>query len=310
MKLSHEDRPISAFIARGVASLRLRLKVAGWAFYARYRELAGYPGWFLLDILIPIFITALPILLSRSAGASAPAASSGNMPAMMPAVTPGIFQTALSPGDSAAFLLIGANVFLLTLRAFWDIGLWLENEVRAGTLDVLSLAPFDRRWIVTGIALFNLARGLVNFFLSIAVGCVLFKIDPFQGSLLLAVVFLAAGAIPLYALSLLYGALVLRFKESGALVQMAQSLLALLMGLYYPVSVLPPLLRGAALLAPPTWITHDMRAAILHTGYLLNAWPRDLAVLLGMSLLIPPLANIVLQRTERSLRQRGGFGES
>ena len=73
---------------------------------------------------------------------------------------------------TAAFLLVGANVFLLTLRAFWDIGLWLENEVRSGTLDLLSLAPFDRRWVVTGIALFNLARGLVIFFLSFAAGCV------------------------------------------------------------------------------------------------------------------------------------------
>ncbi|RPJ44571.1 MAG: ABC transporter permease, partial [Chloroflexi bacterium] len=212
--------------------------------------------------------------------------------------------------EYAAFLLVGANVFLLTLRAFWDIGLWLENESQSGTLDLISLAPFDRRWVVTGIALFNLARGVLVFFLSFVVGCVLFKINPFEGSLPLAVIFLLAGAVPLYALSLLYGALVLRFKESGALVQIAQSLLAVLMGLYYPISVLPPLLRAAALLSPPTWIAQDMRAALLGTGYLLAAWPRDLAVLLGMSLLIPTLANATLRRAERDLRRRGGLGES
>ena len=213
-------------------------------------------------------------------------------------------------GGYAAFLLIGANVFLLTLRAFWDIGLWLENEQRTGTLEVLALAPCDRRWIVAGIALFNLARGLLNFCLSFAVGCLLFKINPLQGNLLLALVFMAAGTIPLYALALLYGALVLRFQESDALVQIAQSGLALLVGIYYPISILPPLLRAAALLLPPAWITQGMRAALLGGGYLLNAWPRDLAVLVGMCLLVPALANAVLQRTERGLRQNGGFRES
>ncbi len=133
------------------AWLRPRAEIAGWAFYARYRELAGFPGWFLLDMVIPLLITALPILLSRSV-----------VPGGSPA-SPYAFQSAVGTADHAAFLLVGANVFLLTLRAFWDIGLWLENEARTGTLDLLSLAPFDRRWVVAGIALFDLARGLVVF---------------------------------------------------------------------------------------------------------------------------------------------------
>lgn len=274
-------------------SVRARLDLVGWAFYARYRELAGYPGWFLLDIFIPILITLVPILLNRSAGGAG-----------MPGSSP------VAASANAAFLLIGANVFLLTLRAFWDIGLWLENEQRAGTLEMLFLAPCDRRWIVTGIALFNLARGLLNFCLSFSAGCLLFRIDPFQGSLPLALLFMAAGVIPLYALALAYGALVLRFKESDALVQIAQSLLALMAGIYYPVSILPPLLRAAALLLPPAWITHDMRAALLDTGYILQAWPRDLAVLAGMCLLLPPLANAALRRTETALRRSGGLRES
>ena len=290
MNINAGDRPKSARSAGRLAGMRARLDLVGWAFYARYRELAGYPGWFLLDVFIPILITIVPILLSRSAGARE-------------------FPGAGGAGGYAAFLLIGANVFLLTLRAFWDIGLWLENEQRTGTLEVLALAPCDRRWIVAGIALFNLARGLLNFCLSFAVGCLLFKINPLQGNLLLALVFMAAGTIPLYALALLYGALVLRFQESDALVQIAQSGLALLVGIYYPISILPPLLRAAALLLPPAWITQGMRAALLGGGYLLNAWPRDLAVLVGMCLLVPALANAVLQRTERGLRQNGGFRE-
>ena len=49
-------------------TLRTRADIAAWAAYARYRELASYPGWFLLDVFIPIITAAVPILLGRAAG--------------------------------------------------------------------------------------------------------------------------------------------------------------------------------------------------------------------------------------------------
>jgi hypothetical protein len=52
-----------------------------------------------------------------------------------------------------------------------------------------------------------------------------------------------------------------------------------------------------------------MRAALLDTGYLLGTWPRDVAVLVGMCLVGPPLALAVLRRTEHSLQRGAGLGE-
>ena len=123
-------------------------------------------------------------------------------------------------------------------------------------------------------------------------------------------IFLLAGAVPLYALSLLYGALVLRFKESGALVQIAQSRAGRADGAVLPDGRTPAAAarRRAALAAH---LDHPGYArGIARNGYLLATWPRDLAVLLGMTLLLPPLANWALRRTERELRGRGGLGES
>jgi ABC-type polysaccharide/polyol phosphate export permease len=81
------------------------------------------------------------------------------------------------------------------------------------------------------------------------------------------------------------------------------------MGIYYPVTILPPLARAFALLLPPTWMTNGMRGALLDTGYLLGAWPRDVAVLVAMCLVSPPLALAILRRTERSLQRGAGIGE-
>jgi ABC-2 type transport system permease protein len=275
-------------------SLRARFDIARWAAYARYRELASYPGWFLLDLLIPIVVAAIPILLGR-------AVSGANVGA----------NFALHAGTSnyAAFFLIGANAFLMTLRSFWDMGLWLRNEQQTGTLEALYTTPADKSWILAGLAAFNLVRGLVNFLLSFLLGCVILGVNPLQGRYGLAILFLVSGVIPLYALSLLYGALVLRLKETDALTQIAQSVLTLGMGIYYPIGVLPPLARAAAMLLPPTWMTNGMRAALLDTSYLLGAWPRDLAVLMAMCLVGPPMALAVLRRTEKSLQRNAGLGE-
>jgi ABC-2 type transport system permease protein len=162
---------------------------------------------------------------------------------------------------------------------------------------------------LAGLSAFNLVRGLLNFLASFTLGCWLFAVNPLQGNYILALAFLAAGVIPLYALSLLYGALVLRLKETNALIQIAQSFLSLAMGIYYPIAALPALARYAAMLVPPTWMTNGMRAALLDTGYLLGAWPRDLAVLAAMGLIGPPLALAVLRRTEKSLQRNAGLGE-
>jgi ABC-2 type transport system permease protein len=265
-----------------------------WAAYARYRELAGYPGWFVLDAAIPIAIAAIAMLLGQAAGG--PLAQER-------------FAQQTGTRETAAFLLIGANVFLLTLRAFWDLGLWLRKEQQAGTLEALYVTPADRGWLVAGVALFNLARGLFNLVLSFGIGCLLFGINPLGRNYGLALVFLAAGTLPLYALSLLYGCLVLRYKESDALIQVAQVALTLLTGVYYPISALPAALRAAALLVPPAWLANGLRAALLDSAYLLGSWPADLAVLACMALLGPPLALAALRRAEGSLRRGAGMGQ-
>ena len=56
-------------------------------------------------------------------------------------------------------------------------------------------------------------------------------------------------------LTLLFGALVLKVKEANALINLMQWAVSFLMGIFFPVAVMPPLLRAVALAraigAPP-----------------------------------------------------------
>src|SRR3972149_6057029 len=95
------------------------------------------------------------------------------------------------------------------------------------------------------------------------------------------------GLLPLYGLTLLFGALVMKVKEANALISLMQWGVSFLMGVFFPIAVFPPLLKAIALLFPPTWMTNGVRSALLGVGYFFGAWYRDLAVLWAFLLVAP-----------------------
>jgi ABC-2 type transport system permease protein len=253
-----------------------------------------YPGWLVLDTVLPTFIAAIPILLGQAlAGPDAATNYAANTG------TP----------NYVAYLLIGSNVFWIVIGALWNFGFWLRREQQTGTLEALYLAPTGQGWILVGVALYGAVRSILIFGVAFSLGCLVFQVNPLQGDILLALAFLAIGLIPIYGLSLLYGALVLKLKEASALIQIAQWVLSFLTGIYFPISVFPPLLRAVALLLPPTWMTNGVRASLLGVGWFFQTWYFDLAVLAAFCAIGPLLGYWVFVSTERGIKRNEGVGQ-
>ncbi len=108
---------------------------------------------------------------------------------------------------------------------------------------------------------------------------------------------------------MLFGALVLKVKESNALVGLMQWLASFLMGIFFPVAVMPPLLRAVALAFPPTWIVNGVRSALLGIGFFFGRWYLDLAVLWAFMLFTPLFSFWAFKRVERSIQRNEGMGE-
>lgn len=268
---------------------------AAWA-EARVRLLhaSRYPGQLALETLLPIVLAAMPMLLGRAVAGQDAATH---------------FAAHTGTTNYVAYLLLGSNVFILVSRAFWDIAYWLRYEQETGTLEGLGVTPTSLLTLAGGVSLYSAIRGLCAGTLAYFVGCLVFKTNPFSGNVLLAFGFLLVGLIPLYATALLCGALVLRVKESNRLVTLMQWGGSFLMGVYFPVSVLPPFARGLALAFPPTWMTNGARAAMLGTGFFFDMWYADLAVLWGFLLFLPLVSARAFQAMERRIRRTQGLGE-
>lgn len=284
--LSH-DRPESS--NRSAAALRVFMATAG----VHLRLLLRRSGARLTDVLMPSAVALAPFLLGRAVGGSQAGLH---------------FARQVGTADFAGFLLIGGGAFFLVTRSLWGFGSWLRDEASSGTLESLYLAPAAKSALLAGVALAYVGYSAVMFGLGMVAGNLLFRATLGQGNWPLALAFLLAGLPPLYGLSLLYGALVLRLRETDAFLQLAQWLATLLMGVYFPIALFPAALRLAAWLFPPTWLAQGVRAALLGLPFFTGSWLTDLAVLSLFCLIAPLLGYAVFVRTERALRAGSGIG--
>ncbi|GMR10010.1 MAG: ABC transporter permease [Anaerolineae bacterium] len=279
---------------RGKPSLRSKLSIVLATAKMRLSLVSRYKGQLFIEILIPIIFAALPIMLGRATGGDAAAAN---------------FELNTGTPDYAAYMLIGSVTFMIVSFAFWLVGYWIRFEQETGTLEAIYLTPTSRFWNAAGISLYSAARSLTSGILAYFIGALIFGINPFKGALLLALAFILVGLIPLFGMTLLFGALVMKVREANSLVNMMQWGVSLLMGVFFPIIVFPPLMRALALAFPPTWMVNGVRSSLLGVGYFFGEWYLDFAVLWGFMLIAPLLGYQVFRRVERGIKRNEGVGQ-
>lgn len=270
-------------LSAALAETRLRLLNA-----------ARYPGQLVMEIVIPIVFAAMPMLLGRATAGDSAAAN---------------FAANTGTANYVAYLLIGANTFMIVSQAFWHVAYWLRFEQETGTLEAIYLTPTSSGTLVAGVSLYSAVRGVGAALVAYFVGCLIFGVNPVQGDVLLALLFVFVGLIPIYALTMLFGAVVLKVKEVNSIINLMQWVVSFLMGIFFPVAVMPPLLRAIALAFPPTWVVNGVRSALLGVGYFFEVWYLDFAVLWLFLLLVPLIGLWAFTRVETSLRRNEGIGQ-
>lgn len=260
----------------------------------RLLNVSRYPGQLVMEIIIPIVFASMPMLLGRATGGDAAGAN---------------FEANVGTANYVVFLLIGANTFSMVSSAFWHVAYWLRFEQETGTLEAVYLTPTSSSTLLVGVALYSAVRSIGSALIAFILGCLIFRVNPFQGNILLALLFIFVGMVPVYAMTLLFGALVLKVKEANALINLMQWAVSFLMGIFFPVAVMPPLLRAVALAFPPTWMVNGVRSALLDVGFFFETWYLDLAMLWLFIMLVPLFSLAVFRRVETGMRRNEGLGQ-
>lgn len=275
-------------------TLQVKLSAALAETKLRVINASRYPGQLIMDIVIPIVFASMPILLGQATGGADAVAN---------------FAENTGTANYVAYMLIGANTFTMVSYAFWHIAHWLRYEQETGTLEAIYLTPTSSQTLVAGVALYSAVRGVISSIVAYFIGCLVYGVNPIQGDVLLAFLFIIVGLVPLYGLTMLFGALVLKVKESNAIINLMQWVVSFLMGIFFPVTVMPPLMRFFAMAFPPTWMVNGVRSALLGVGFFFEQWYLDWAVLWAFLLFAPLFSLWVFRRVESNLRRNEGIGQ-
>jgi ABC-2 type transport system permease protein len=269
------------------------LRAFGAAAMKEWPLLRRYPGRFLGFLFWPI---ALPLAYVYQAQGYA-----GGSQAAVNA-----FAQRAGTAEIAGFLFLGWAAYMWISMILWGPGTALREEQVRGSLEALFMTPVSRLVILFGPVVSQLVWALWMFAVVGGALTLLFglAISPLAALRAIGVVLVAVPA--LYGLGALFAAVVLRFGEVGALVQVVRGLFTVFCGMTFPIVILPEWARAVALALPPTYLIDELRSVLL-TGSNLASLPPGLVMLRALGIGLCGFAIVAFRRTERFARRGGSL---
>jgi ABC-2 type transport system permease protein len=207
-------------------------------------------------------------------------------------------------------LLIGAVVWAYLGIVFEFITETVAWERWEGTIEYTFMAPLSRVMHLGGSGVFAVLYGLVRAILLFAVVALFFDLELGGARFAPALVVLLVASISFFGIGMMTAVLPLLSPEKGAqLGFVAQGLLLVVSGVYYPVSVLPEWMQWLATISPATYALEGIRAAILDGAPLASLWG-DIWPLLAIGAASIPLGLWVFALGERHAKRRGKLKRS
>lgn len=202
-------------------------------------------------------------------------------------------------------LMIGAIFWNYLGILFEVIADTIQWERWEGTLEYTMMAPVRRYTQLLGSAVFAVGYGLVYTTCVLVVLVLFFGIDLSHADLATTAVFMLVGSLSFVGIGFVAAILPLIYVESGSqMTHVLQSLLLLVSGVYYSISILPPWMQVLAHFSPATYILEGVRAGLMD-GVPITALWHDVWPLLVMAVVLIPLGVWAFGRAERYAKRTG-----
>lgn len=271
------------------------LRVIKAVFKVRWKYTVRYPGWFIMFIILPIVFSVIPIILGWAVAGSPQQAAIN-------------FKMNVGTPNYTLFMILGSLIWLVSISIMWDFGMWIREEQEMGTLEQLLLTPVNPIELLASSTVWALFNSSIQFVIALFVAGVLFNfigvlISP---AMILTIIYLILGVLPLTGFALLIGSLIIKMREAEAVIRLLQPGIAFLVGIFYPVTIMPELIRYIALLIPLTVSLQDMRAVLLNISYIFNP-QLDLFILLIYCALWPLIGMTTFNYVEKKAKKEGGL---
>ena len=207
-------------------------------------------------------------------------------------------------------LLIGAVIWAYLGIIFEILTETVAWERWEGTIEYTFMAPLSRPVHLIGMGLFAIAYGLVRATLIFAVVAAMFGLHMPEANFGTALILLGIASVSFIGIGMMTAVLPLISPEKGTqLGFMAQGIMLVVSGVYYPVSVLPQWMQVISTISPATYALRGIRAAILEGATPADVWG-DIWPLLVIGVVAIPLGLWVFRRGEQYAKRHGKLKRS
>ena len=207
-------------------------------------------------------------------------------------------------------LLIGAVVWAYLGIIFEILTETVAWERWEGTIEYTFMAPLSRSMHLAGQGVFAIIYGLARAILLFAVVAFFFDLDMPQADFLAALVVIAIASVSFIGIGMMTSVMPLISPEKGMqLGFIAQGMLLVVSGVYYPVEVLPTWMEWIAVISPATYALDGVRDAIIDGAGLSTMWD-EILPLIVIGVVSIPLGLWVFTRGERYAKRHGKLKRS
>src|SRR5215470_8587575 len=170
-------------------------------------------------------------------------------------------------------LLVGAVIWAYLGIIFEILTETVAWERWEGTIEYTFMAPLSRPVHLLGMGLFAIVYGLVRATLIFAVVAAMFGLHTPDANFGTALLLLGIASVSFIEIGMMTAVLPLISPEKGTqLGFMAQGIMLVVSGVYYPVSVLPQWMQVISTISPATYALRGIRAAILEGATPADVW--------------------------------------
>src|SRR5919198_4038738 len=161
-------------------------------------------------------------------------------------------------------LLIGAVIWAYLGIIFEFLTETVAWERWEGTIEYTFMAPLSRAMHLGGSGVFAVLYGLVRAILLFVVVAAFFSLSLGRANFAAALLVLLVASISFFGIGMMTAVLPLISPEKGAqLGFIAQGMLLVVSGVYYPVSVLPSWMEWVSTISPATYALRGIRHSVL-----------------------------------------------
>jgi ABC-2 type transport system permease protein len=202
-------------------------------------------------------------------------------------------------------LLIGATFWNYLSVVFSVIAEQISWERWEGTLEYTMMAPVRRVSQLLGATVFAIMWGLIHMTVVLTVLILFFGIDLSHANIPSAAVLMLIGSLSIIGIGMMAATLPLIWVERGdQMVFVIQSLLLLVSGVYYSVTILPQWMQVIAAFSPVTYILEGIRLALID-GVPITDMGYLLLPLIVMAIVLIPLGVFVFGWAEKYAKRTG-----